>query len=221
MRDPERAAFIAPYFGISPGGYGEGDVLMGMPVPDQRRVARAYRDAPLAACAELLESEVHEHRFVALAILRHQFERGTTDEREAIAELYLERRARVNNWDLVDASAPYLLADRVRESPRELIDPLLSSPVVWDRRIAILSTFSLIRAGSFSETLGAAARLLRDEHDLMHKATGWMLREVGKRDPGALRAFLSAHAASMPRTALRYSIERLPKAERARWMQAT
>ena len=220
MRDPERAAFIAPYFGILPGGYGEGDVLLGMPVPDQRRVARAHRDAPLADCAELLESEVHEHRFVALAILRHQFERGSTDEREAIAELYLERRAQVNNWDLVDASAPHLLADRVRESPRELIDPLLSSPVVWDRRIAMLATFSLIRAGSFSVTLGAAARLLRDEHDLMHKATGWMLREVGKRDPTALRDFLSDHAASMPRTALRYSIERLPKAERARWMQA-
>jgi 3-methyladenine DNA glycosylase AlkD len=124
----------------------------------------------------------------------------------------------VDNWDLVDASAPYLLADRVRSDPRGLIDPLSRSPVVWDRRIALLSTFSLIRAGELDETFRTAERLLADEHDLMHKATGWMLREAGKRDADALREFLAAHAAQMPRTALRYSIERLPKAERAEWM---
>ena len=148
LRDSERAEFIAPYFGVVPGGYGEGDVLLGMPVPEQRKVARANRDAPLDVCGELLRSEVHEHRFVALVIMRHRFERGERAEREAIADLYLEHRAGVNNWDLVDGSAPYLLADRVREAPRELIDPLLASPVVWDRRIGMLSRSPLSRRAS-------------------------------------------------------------------------
>ena len=219
LRDDERAAFIAPYFGAVPGGYGEGDVFLGMPVPVQWKVARAHREASHADCAELLRSDVHEHRFVTLAIMRHRFEHGDPTEREEIADLYLAERANVDNWDLVDASAPYLLADRVRRAPRKLIDPLLRSPVVWDRRIAMLSTFSLIRSGELGETLRAAEKLLSDEHDLMHKATGWMLREAGKRDVVALRGFLAAHATEMPRTALRYAIERLPKDERARWMQ--
>ena len=154
LRDDERAAFIAPYFGAVPGGYGEGDVILGMPVPAQRKVARAHRDASLADCAELLRSEVHEHRFVALAIMRHRFERSDEPEREEIADLYLAERAHVNNWDLVDASAPYLLADRVRRAPRKLIDPLLRSPVVWDRRIGMLSTFSLIKAGELTRRFG-------------------------------------------------------------------
>jgi len=191
-----------------------------MPVPAQRKVARDNCEAPLAACAELLESEVHEHRFVGLAIMRHQFERARAEERERISDLYLKKRADVNNWDLVDASAPYLLADRVRQVPRKLLDPLLSSSSIWDRRIAMLATFSLVREGELAETLRAAKRLLADEHDLIHKATGWMLREVGKRDVEALRGFLSEHASRMPRTALRYAIERLPKEERQRWMRA-
>ena len=220
LRDDERAAFVAPYIGAVPGGYGEGDVLLGMPVPAQRKVAQAHRDASLADCAELLRSEVHEHRFVALAIMRHRFENLDGPGREEIADLYLAERAHVNNWDLVDASAPYLLADRVRRAPRKLIDPLLRSSVVWDRRIGMLSTFSLIKAGELSETVRAAEKLLSDEHDLMHKATGWMLREAGKRDVEVLRGFLEAHAAEMPRTALRYAIERLSKEERARWMKA-
>ena len=220
ISDPERAALVSPYLGVGPGRYGEGDVVLGMPVPEQRKIARRHRDLPLGACAKLLASEVHEHRFVALAILRHRFERGDAAEREEIADLYLRHRAGVNNWDLVDASAPYLLADRVREAPRELLDPLLASQVVWDRRIAMLATFSLIKAGEFEETVRAAAALLDDDHDLMHKATGWMLREVGKRDVEVLRNFLAEHAAEMPRTALRYSIERLPESERQRWLRA-
>ena len=220
LRDSDRAEFIGTYLGIAPGGYGEGDVLLGMPVPEQRKVARANRFAPLAVCVELLGSEVHEHRFVALVIFRHRFERAEKREREQIADLFLEHRAGVNNWDLVDSSAPYLLVDRVRDAPRETIDPLLDSEVIWDRRIAMLSTFSLVKAGEFDETLRVAALLLDDEHDLMHKATGWMLREVGKRDISALRGFLLGHAGEMPRTALRYAIEKMPKDERTRWMRA-
>ncbi len=218
LADPERARFSAPYVGIVPGGYGDGDVLLGIRVPEQRKVARRHRDLPLPACRRLLMSEVHEHRLVALIILREQFEREDLPGRDRIADLYLATRTRVNNWDLVDSSAPYLLADRVRSDPRGLLDPLLPSDNLWDRRIAVLATFSLIRDGEFAETLRCCEALLGDEHDLIHKATGWMLREVGKREGGVLRAFLDRHAATMPRTMLRYSIERLPPSDRARYM---
>jgi 3-methyladenine DNA glycosylase AlkD len=181
-------------------------------------VARRHRDLPLAECERLLRSEVHEHRFVALVTLRHRFERDEDAGRERIARLYLANRRRVDNWDLVDASAAYLLADRVRADPRGLLDPLLASKSVWDRRIAVLATFSLIRDGEFAETLRCCERLLGDRHDLIHKATGWMLREVGKRDEAALRGFLDRHAREMPRTMLRYSIERLPADDRSRYM---
>jgi 3-methyladenine DNA glycosylase AlkD len=181
-------------------------------------VARRHRDLPLAECERLLSSGVHEHRLVALIILRERFERGEREERERIAELYLANRDRVNNWDLVDASAPYVLADRIRDRPRKLLDPLLASPALWDRRIAVLATFSLIRDGDFAETVRCCERLLGDDHHLIHKATGWMLREVGKRDEATLREFLDRHATQMPRTMLRYSIERLPPDDRARYM---
>jgi 3-methyladenine DNA glycosylase AlkD len=218
LADPERARSSAPYVGIVPGGYGEGDTLLGVRVPEQRKIARRHRDLRLAECERLLGSEIHEHRLVALFVLRERFERGQPDERERIADLYLANRDRVNNWDLVDASAPYLLADRVRRAPRKLLDPLMRSASVWDRRIAVLATFSLIRDGKFTETVRCCERLLGDTHDLIHKATGWMLREVGKRDEAPLREFLDRHAAEMPRTMLRYAIERLPAEHRARYM---
>jgi 3-methyladenine DNA glycosylase AlkD len=220
LADPERARFSAPYLGIVEGGYGEGDVLLGIPVPAQRTVASRHREASLGDCERLLASEVHEHRFVALAILRRRFERGQRAEREEIADLYLAKRAGVNNWDLVDASAPHLLADRVRRAPRKTLDPLARSRVVWDRRIAILATFPLIRAGDHRQTLRLAKAFLGDEHDLMHKAVGWMLREVGKRDEAVLRGFLADHAGGMPRTALRYAIERLPASDRKAYLAA-
>jgi 3-methyladenine DNA glycosylase AlkD len=187
-------------------------------VPEQRRVARRHRDASLDELDVLLRSEVHEHRLTALIVLTLKFERADDAERDGIAAFYLDRRRRVNNWDLVDLSAPKLLADRVRADPRGLLDPLLQSPSIWDRRIAVLATFSLIRAGEFAETLRCCERLLDDRHDLIHKATGWMLREVGKRDEAALRGFLDRHATEMPRTMLRYSIERLPRKDRAKYM---
>jgi 3-methyladenine DNA glycosylase AlkD len=161
---------------------------------------------------------VHEHRLTALIVLTLRFERADAVERDRLAGFYLHHLDRVNNWDLVDVSAPTLLADRVRDSPRGLLDPLLDSARVWDRRVAVLATFSLIRDGEFAETLRCCERLLGDRHDLIHKATGWMLREVGKRDEQTLRAFLDRHAGEMPRTMLRYSIERLPADDRAMYM---
>jgi 3-methyladenine DNA glycosylase AlkD len=218
LADPERAAFSGRYLGIVPGGYGEGDVLLGIPVPEQRRVARRHRETSLAELERLLASEVHEHRFVVLVVLTLQFERADGDERERLAGFYLAHRDRVNNWDLVDSSAPRLLVERVARERRGLLDPLLASDSIWDRRIAVLATFPLIRAGEFAETLHCCERLLSDRHDLIHKATGWMLREVGKRDEAALRGFLDRHASEMPRTMLRYAIERLPADARERYM---
>lgn len=220
LADPERAAALGRFFQTGPGGYGEGDVFIGIRVPELRRVARAHRDVPVGACQVLLASEIHEERFVALAILRLRFERADIDERDAIADLYLRNRERVDNWDLVDASAPYLLADRVRADPRSRLEPLVESERLWDRRIAVLATFSLIREDEFRPTLELAERLLDDPHDLIQKAVGWMLREVGKRDREALTGFLDRHAAAMPRTMLRYALERLTAEERRRYMSA-
>jgi len=220
LADPAHAEVLQRFFKTGPGGYAEGDVFLGIRVPELRRVARAHRTSSTATCRTLLGSEIHEHRFVALAILGLQFERADTIERDRIAGFYLEHRDRVNNWDLVDSSAPYLLADRVARAPRRLLDPLVTSDVLWDRRIAVLATFPLIRQGSFEQTLRVCEELLGDTHDLIHKATGWMLREVGKRDEAALHGFLERHAATMPRTMLRYSIERLPETDRRRYMRA-
>jgi 3-methyladenine DNA glycosylase AlkD len=220
LADPEHAEVLKRFFKTGPGEYGEGDVFLGIRVPELRRVARAHRTASTVTCRNLLASAVHEHRFVALAILCRQFERADAVERDRIAELYLDCRERVNSWDLVDSSAEHLLADRVQSAPRELLDPLLRSDVVWDRRIAVLATFALVKRGRFDDTLRACEALLDDDHDLIHKATGWMLREVGKRDHDALAGFLDRHAAEMPRTMLRYSLERLPPAERRRYMEA-
>lgn len=224
LADRGHAAGLQRFLKTGPGEYGEGDVFIGIRVGPLRRVARAHRDADPATCRRLLASEVHEHRFVALAILRDRFERADRPERERIADLYLECRDRVNNWDLVDSSAEYLLADRVARAPRKLLDPLLRSERVWDRRIAVLATFALVKQSRFDQTLRVCEALLRDRHDLIHKATGWMLREVGKRDEAALRGFLDRHAAemprTMPRTMLRYSLERLAPRDRKRYMAA-
>ena len=208
------------YLGVVPGGYGEGDVLLGMPVPVQRKVARRHRDASLADVERLLASEVHEHRFVGLVIMVERYKRADADEREDLCQFFLDHRERANNWDLIDTSVPTLMADRVRGGAGALLTELAGADSIWDRRIAVLATFPLIRDGEPAETLRLAELLLRDEEDLIHKAVGWMLREVGKRDEAALRGFLDRHAAEMPRTMLRYSLEKLPADVRRGYMAA-
>lgn len=218
LADPERAAHSQRFFKTGPGEYGEGDRFLGIRVPAQRAVARRHRDAGFDELEPLLAAEIHEQRLTALLILNLRFARADAAERERIAAFYLRHRERVNNWDLVDSSAPIVLADRIREAPRELLDPLLASPSLWDRRIAVLATFSLIRDGEFTETIRCAEALLGDREDLIHKAVGWALREVGKRDEAVLRRFLDRHGEAMPRTMLRYAIERLPADDRRRYM---
>jgi 3-methyladenine DNA glycosylase AlkD len=218
LADPERAVFAARYLGIAPGGYGDGDVLLGIPVPTQRRVARAARDLPPDEVAALLASPVHEHRLVALLILVERHRRSGPEQRAELSAFYLDHRAGVDNWDLVDLSAPGLLGEQLHHGPRAVLGELAGSERLWDRRIAVVATLALIRRGELGETFALAERLLDDPHHLMHKAIGWMLREAGKRDEAALVAWLEAHRLGMPRTMLRYAIERLPDGRRAALM---
>jgi 3-methyladenine DNA glycosylase AlkD len=219
LADPERAAWTARYFDLAPGGYGEGDELLGIPVPAQRRVARRARDLPLGEVALLLVSQVHEHRFTALVVLVERYRRAAPALRPELSRFYLDHRAGVDNWDLVDISAPDLLGGELIDGDRAILGELAASASLWDRRIAVVSTLALIRRGELGETFALAERLMDDPHHLIHKAVGWMLREAGKRDEAALVAFLEAHRAGMPRTTLRYAIERLAPERRAALME--
>ena len=216
--DPVKAALLAGYFKTGTGQYGEGDRFLGITVPSLREVARQYRALSLAQCRKLLASRFNEERALALMILVDQYRRGDAATRAAIHRLYLKDRGRVNNWNLVDGSAPTLLGLHLRERPRTILDRLAASASLWDRRIAVLASFAFIRDGDYSTTLRLVAGLLEDPQDLLHKACGWALREVGKRDRAVLERFLRRHQARMPRTMLRYAIERLPVAQRRAWL---
>jgi 3-methyladenine DNA glycosylase AlkD len=223
MADPVRAAVLRGFFKTGPGEYGEGDRFLGITVPQTRAVARAFRGLPLRDVERLLASAIHEERLCALLILVDAFERADPALRARLADFYLRNASRINNWDLVDLSAPNIVGEHLLSAPtgwQPLLRALADSANLWERRIAIVSTHAFIRRREFRPTLDIARRLLRDPHDLIHKACGWMLREVGKRDLAALRGFLGAHAARMPRTALRYAIERMAPGERRHWMTA-
>jgi 3-methyladenine DNA glycosylase AlkD len=210
----ERAAEISRrFFKTGPGQYGEGDVFLGIRVPVLRKVAKAYAHIGTETAAELLRSPIHEERLLALLILVNAFA-ATPENRHGIYQLYLDHTRWVNNWDLVDSSAPYIAGAWLADKDRSPLYRLAGSESLWERRIAIVATFHFIRRGEFADTLNVAERLLTDKHDLIHKAVGWMLREVGKRDLGSLESFLRAHHRAMPRTMLRYAIERLPENER-------
>lgn len=199
LADPETASFLARYFKTGPGEYGEGDRFLGIRVPVLRRLARKYQRLDLEGCRTLLCSAYHEERLLALLILVRQYDRGDAERREAIYRLYLDHTDYVNNWDLVDTSAEHIVGRHVAGRDRSILYKLASSRSVWERRIAMMATFHFIKAGSFDETLRLADALLEDPHDLIHKAVGWMLREVGKRDQETAEAFLRpryrAHAA--------------------------
>ena len=218
--DPERAIGVAGFFKTGPGDYGEGDRFLGIRVPDLRRIVRAHRGLPREDVFELLRSAWHEERLVALMLLVDAHERGTPTVRKALHRDYLANTAFVNNWDLVDTSAPELVGSHVAEGGTKLIEKLAKSASLWERRIAIVATLTTIREHDFAPTLLIAERLAGDRHDLIHKAVGWMLREVGKRDLAVLRQYLDTHAATMPRTSLRYAIERMDADERREYMAA-
>jgi 3-methyladenine DNA glycosylase AlkD len=226
--DPRRALGVARFFKTGPGEYAEGDRFIGVTVPAQRTIARAFRDLPLAEVDQLLTSPVHEERLTALLILVDQFARVPPPDprrRERIFRLYMKRLRFINNWDLVDTSAAPIVGGWVdamrqpsRRGDRDLLEQLARSRQLWRRRIAMIATLHFIVRGDHRDAVRVAALLVHDGHDLIHKAVGWMLREVGKRaSADALNRFLETHAATMPRTMLRYAIERMPASDRARW----
>jgi 3-methyladenine DNA glycosylase AlkD len=185
----------------------------------QRRIARAHRTLPLAEIERLLDSAWHEARFVGVVILVERFKEASGEQRQPLADFYLEHRQAINNWDLIDVSAPHILGEPLAtRADARLLFELAASPRLWDRRMAILASWAFLRRGDTRVTARLARQLLGDTHDLMHKAVGWMLRELGKRDEAALLEFLDAHAAAMPRTMLRYATERLPGTIRGRYI---
>lgn len=211
---------LSRFFKTGPGEYGEGDRFLGLTVPQVRGVAKRYRGMPATALVPLLRSPFHEERLLALVMWVERAKRGSEIEHEKLAKLYLRHRRHINNWDLVDVSAEHVLGHYLRDRDRAILYDLALSRTLWDRRIAIITTFHFIRRGDFGDTLRLSELLLADRHDLMHKAVGWMLREVGKRDVAELQRFLDRHAPVMPRTMLRYSLERLPPKRRAHYMGA-
>lgn len=236
LRDEQQRAILMRFFKTGPGQYGEGDQFLGIKVPEVRALARISRDLPLESVAELLVSEWHEVRLCGFLILTYKMERLSTKkmagnieairQRDCIVKLYLEYADHANNWDLVDLSAPkvigpWLMLPSEIEDKDAIMDSLIESPVLWRQRIAMVSTWKTTQQGRYDYALRYAERLVNHKHDLMHKAVGWMLREVGKRGGmDYLEDFLDRHAATMPRTALRYAIEQLPESRRQHYLKA-
>lgn len=219
LADPDQAKNLSRFFKTGKGQYGEGDRFLGIKVPVQRTLAKKYRHLPFPDLERLLGSGIHEERLVALLILVEQYASGDADVREAVIRLYLKNSRRVNNWDLVDLSAEKLLGRHLHGGDPALLFSLARSRNLWERRISVIATLYFIRKGAYGTTLQIAEILLDDEHDLIHKAVGWMLREVGKRDIATERRFLDRHARNMPRTMLRYAIEKFPEKLRMKYLK--
>lgn len=217
--DPVKREYLPKFFKTGKGEYGEGDKFLGVVVPNTRLVAKRHKDAPFDVMAELLQSEWHECRLCALLMLVERFKKSDEKERKLIYDFYLSQTARINNWDLVDLSAPGIVGEYLKDKPREELYRLADSGLLWEQRIAVVSTYTLIKNNDFIDILALSERLLHHPHDLMRKAVGWMLREVGKRDEDLLVQFLEKHAKVMPRTMLRYAIEKFPEEERKEFMK--
>jgi 3-methyladenine DNA glycosylase AlkD len=212
------AGAASRYFKTGPGEYGAGDRFLGIRVPVLRKLATKYQALSLRELSALLASPWHEERLLALLILVRQYARAAPPRRQMIYDLYMRQRARINNWDLVDCSAAAIIGAQRAEGHRDQLLRLAKSKNIWERRMAVIASFHDIKRGEFDEPLRLARLLLDDPHDLIHKAVGWMLREVGKRNRPTEEAFLREHAKSMPRTMLRYAIERFPDRLRRRYL---
>lgn len=218
LADPKKAKILSSFFKTAPGQYGHGDVFLGVVVPNTRRTARVFKDLSVNETVQLLRSNIHEQRLLALLILVEQFRDGNEEKRQEIYDLYLNNTKHINNWDLVDLSAYHIVGGYLFEKDRSPLIKLAKSPVLWERRIAVLATFYYIKNYDFKDTLRIAEILLKDKHDLIHKAAGWMLREVGKRDLAMEEGFLKKHYKSMPRTMLRYAIEKFEEEKRKKYL---
>ena len=221
LGDPQRARDLQWFFKTGPGEYGEGDVFVGLRVPEIRKLAKEYQSVPLSTAVRLLHSPIHEARLLALLIMVRAYQQGDALLKEQIYHIYLQNTRFINNWDLVDLSADRIVGAHLGALSHDPLQMLAKSDLIWDRRIAIMATFHFIKKGEFSETLQVARLLLKDKEDLIHKAVGWMLREIGKRDQKTEETFLKVHYKTMPRTMLRYAIEKFPEDLRQGYLKGT
>ena len=217
-KNPEKAKIFQRFFKTGKGDYGEGDIFLGLNVPLQRSIAKKYLDLSLPKIQELLKSRIHEHRLVALIILINKYKKSSEREKENIFGFYLKNTKNINNWDLVDISCPNIIGDFLSEKDKKTLYGLVSSENLWEKRIAIISCFAFIKKNEFGDALTISELLMKDKHDLIHKAVGWMLREIGKRDKKVLEDFLKFHYKNMPRTMLRYAIEKFPEEKRKKYL---
>ncbi len=217
LENKKRAKLSSRFFKTGKGEYGEGDIFLGLTVPQQRQIAKKYQDLlNLAQLEKLLQSKIHEHRLTALVILTHQFQKGKENKKKKIFDLYLRNYKQINSWDLIDLTAPKIIGNHLLDKPkkRKILYQLAKSKNLWKKRIAIMATFEFIRNNQFQDAINISEILLNDNHDLIHKAVGWMLREVGKKNQKIEEKFLKKHYQTMPRTMLRYSIEKFEEEKR-------
>lgn len=218
LANPEAAKVAQKFFKTGPGQYGEGDVFLGIRMPVLRKEVKAFEGLRLSTCETLLQSAAHEDRMFGLLMMVRLYEKGSESDQAAVYAAYLKHSDRINNWDLVDVTTPQIIGARLVSRSRKILYRLAKSPNLWERRISVLATLYFIRREEYTDTLRLCALLLRDREDLMHKACGWMLREVGKRDLASLLNFLDMHTPVMPRTMLRYAIEKLPETQRRAYL---
>ena len=218
LADEEQAKNLQRFFKTGEGEYGEGDIFLGIKVPVQREIARKYSGLSLPKIQELLKSKTHEHRLTGLIILSNKYKESKEEEKVNIFNFYLKNTKNINNWDLVDITAPNIVGHFLFDKKKNILYDLARSDDLWERRIAIVSTFDFIKKQEFQETLALSEILLDDKHDLIHKAVGWMLREIGKKDKAVLENFLKQHYKIMPRTMLRYAIEHFPEEKRKMYL---
>ncbi len=218
LADSERAEHSQRFFKTGEGEYGYGDIFLGIRVPVVRQAVKEFKKTSLSTVEKLLKSKYHEVRLFALLLMVYRFSKALEEERGKIYRLYLRSTKYINNWDLVDSSAHHIVGAWLDDKDRSVLDVLSGSKSLWERRIAIIATYYYIKNNSFDDTLRISKRLLGDSEDLIHKAVGWMLREVGKRDLEVEKAFLKVHYKNMPRTMLRYAIEKFEEGERLRYL---
>ncbi len=220
LANPQHAQTLSRFFKTGPGQYGEGDIFLGIKTPVLRQLVKKYKDLSLSDLTQLLKSKIHEHRAVALSILTTRFAKADDNLRQQIYQFYLANTQYINNWDLVDISAPKIVGSYLldKEKERKILYSLAKSQDLWQKRIAMLSTYTFIKKSQFTDALAIAQILVNDQHDLIHKAVGWMLRELGKIDQNVEEQFLNQYAATMPRTMLRYAIEKFNDNKRKHYL---
>ena len=217
--NPEKAKRYQRFFKTEKSQYGEGDIFIGLTVPEQRSIVKKYSNLNLPKIQQLIKNKIHEYRLIALLILVDKYKKSKEKDKEEIFNFYLKNLKHVNNWDLVDLTAPNIVGEFLLNKDKKPIYKLVQSDNLWEKRVSIISTLYFIKHNQFEDTLAISELLLKDKHDLIHKAVGWMLREIGKKDKKVLDNFLKQHYKDIPRTTLRYSLEKHPEEERKKWLK--